>query len=236
MEEYANRALRAEPVTINADIDFMEDTVFVDGVEYAKCSVAARYLDVPAKRMCDLVRKGMPYAKSACGHHNFYPLKQCQEWLIEGNYGRRRIDRIVLDGKVYYSGKLLSECAQVHISTVGEWARNHGMPSIAYKRWTLYPLDECLEWIKRYYAKKEKPVSAEHKPSKPILCNYCDNAYAFKCSWFTNYKPVPGWEAEERVCICNGEEKPTYNVRKCPNFTPDKPRKVNLPTARQNAK
>ena len=225
--------MKCWPVTINAEIDTAEATIFVDGIEYAKCSVAARYLDVPAKRLCDFVRKGMPYAKSACGHHNFYPLKACKEWLEKGNFGKRRIERIVLDGKVYYSGKLLSECAQVHISTVGEWARKYGMPSITYKRWTLYPLDECIEWIQQHASKNKQEkhrIQAGETSSKPSLCTRCDNAYAFRCSWFTNYTPVPGWEAEKKMYMCAGVEKPSYNVRKCPNFTPDRPRKVNLLT------
>lgn len=68
------------------------------------------------------------------------------------------------------------------------------------------------------------------------LCWKCKNTNRFKCSWFNDFTPVPGWTAEKEIRHYthtstrreNGkiirwsakEEFLSYYVRECPNFDP----------------
>lgn len=58
------------------------------------------------------------------------------------------------------------------------------------------------------------------KNSGSTLCWDCQNARAGGCSWFTDFTPVPGWEAEETML----EFATSYKVNECPNFIRDEER------------
>ena len=64
------------------------------------------------------------------------------------------------------------------------------------------------------------PELIRNKNTCPTLCWNCQNARAGYCSWFTDFTPVPGWEAEETVL----ESTTSYAVKKCPNFIRDEER------------
>lgn len=63
-------------------------------------------------------------------------------------------------------------------------------------------------------------IRNKNKNMCPTLCWDCQNARAGYCSWFTDFTPVPGWEAEETVL----ESTTSYAVKKCPNFIRDEER------------
>lgn len=59
---------------------------------------------------------------------------------------------------------------------------------------------------------------------KPSICWDCKNARANLCSWFYDFTPVKGWDAEwmkERVLKSGHVLKATYSIKSCPNFEPD---------------
>lgn len=62
------------------------------------------------------------------------------------------------------------------------------------------------------------------------ICNKCDRAYAIPgwgCSWIMHGNPVDGWDAYHVPRLSStGEIMHSYNVRKCPLFVPDPPRKI----------
>ena len=205
--------------------------VTVDGKLYARCYTAAEMLKVDKNRMREYAMRGMPYAKLVKGVGFLYPVEDCREWLKETGRGSKKTDRIFVDGKLYLSSSVLAAEVDCHPSNIYRWIKD-GLPTRRINQWRMFPMLECIDWINKHRSRnvdiKVHSSGNQYSKKHTSLCNFCDNAYAFKCSWFTNYKPVPGWEAEEKVCICAGEEKPTYNVLKCPNFTPDKPRRIKV--------
>ena len=64
-------------------------------------------------------------------------------------------------------------------------------------------------------------MNALGKPG--TLCWYCVNSCANGCPWFTDFTPVPGWDAVPTVVkmgvVWNKERpKPSYHVNACPLF------------------
>lgn len=57
------------------------------------------------------------------------------------------------------------------------------------------------------------------KGKKSTLCWTCQNGYANKCPWMTDFTPVEGWEAEKTVIRDNIREPiDSYLVIKCPMY------------------
>jgi len=57
------------------------------------------------------------------------------------------------------------------------------------------------------------------KGKKSTLCWTCQNGYANKCPWMTDFTPVEGWEAEKTVIMDNIREPiDSYLVIKCPMY------------------
>ena len=83
--------------------------------------------------------------------------------------------------------------------------------------------DEALE-----IAETAKQKSLSNRKTATTLCWECDNCYG-GCAWSRSFKPVDGWEAiENKTQVKNGkyiEQRTSYTVLKCPEFTRDRPRR-----------
>ena len=83
--------------------------------------------------------------------------------------------------------------------------------------------DEALE-----IAEEAKKKAKTSKKIGTTICWECDNCYG-GCSWSRSFKPVEGWQAvENHTTVKNGkyiEERTSYTVLKCPEFTRDRPRR-----------
>ena len=221
-----------EPLILDVPLPDGDETAKVYGVEYGKCNTLAGLLGVKSNRISDFVHAGMPFAKIKNSRFNLYPLQECQEWAEEHLTGSKTvIDCAIIDGKVHYGLARIAEHMDVHKGTVCNWVLKYGFPCIIYKGCRMFPFFECLEWANKHArkSKEEKHLiytGGEQKAQS--LCWRCGNAYAKKCSWFTDYTPVDGWDAQENRYNCGGYVGAAYNVLKCPNFTPDKPRRISV--------
>ena len=71
----------------------------------------------------------------------------------------------------------------------------------------------CSEACKRI-AKELKEMESEQ------LCWRCRNACG-GCSWSREFKPVEGWDAKPTIINGDGEEIPSFEIKKCPMFIKD---------------
>lgn len=70
---------------------------------------------------------------------------------------------------------------------------------------------------------------------KKSLCWRCKNAVK-RCPWSKNFTPVPGWIAEETQIssqvsvegVLKNSSIPSYHVKECPMFKPDKVQEKHL--------
>lgn len=52
------------------------------------------------------------------------------------------------------------------------------------------------------------------------ICWKCNNTCG-GCSWTREYRPVPGWQADEKIIKSSkGKIVKSYIVKKCPDFEP----------------
>ena len=49
------------------------------------------------------------------------------------------------------------------------------------------------------------------------LCYRCQNACG-GCSWSREFQPVEGWDAKPTIINGDGEEIPSFEIKKCPMF------------------
>ena len=67
------------------------------------------------------------------------------------------------------------------------------------------------------------------------LCETCQKAYG-DCSWTevdpdtgkVKFVPVKGWDAVPIVRMLKGEKQESYEIRSCPEYVPDPPRKAKM--------
>jgi len=56
------------------------------------------------------------------------------------------------------------------------------------------------------------------------ICFHCFRAFGPRerqCCWARNFRPVPGWEAEQTQVGKDGKDIPSYRVARCPQFLMD---------------
>lgn len=88
------------------------------------------------------------------------------------------------------------------------------------KRFSIKYIEETgMEVCRNCIGKSRHHGDRRIKEAKPqTICWDCKNARGNGCSWFTDFTPVEGWEAD--VCDLYGDV--TYTVKKCPEFVPDR--------------
>lgn len=199
------------------------ESIMFDGIEYVS-SFRLACLTGKDRENIKLYRDlGMPFVKTTYNRVFLHPVEACKAWILENAGDPRRIKEIEIDGELCYNAVYLAEVCNRPISTIRAWKRR-GMPFRTYRGATFYPAKPCKEWVRQNACAPRNPKGFNGVTAKATLCTYCDNAYAGRCSWFTNYTPVPGWTADEKKHEPNASG-PSYFVRKCPNFVKDKPRK-----------
>lgn len=196
--------------------------ITIDGIEYAcKGYEIARVAGRGAHDMKKCRALGMPFVPTQFKSVILYPIDACVEWIKTHTGDPRRILEIEIDGELCYNAVKAAEYFDRPNGTIRGW-RDRGMPTKTFRDATFYPVERCKEWVREHGTLRHK-THGVRMTNRASLCNFCDNARAGRCSWFTDYTPVPGWTAVEKSeGYISG---PSYFVKKCPNYKPDKPRK-----------
>lgn len=179
--------------------------ITIDGIEYTRAQGLAHALGRTPSYISKYKDMGLPNVRTNQKAIILYPIEECRKWIQYNISSIQGIKKIDLNGELCFSSTGLAEYFGCTTVTVGIW-RKKGMPAVSFRNMFFYPFQRCEAWLH------------ENDCIKESKCNYCDNAYADRCSWFIDYTPVPGWTAIE---LPYSEKGPTYNVRKCPNFIPD---------------
>ena len=134
--------------------------------------------------------------------------------------------RAVIDGEVCLNYEGLAKVLNYAPEDIILLSRR-GMPRIHFPNGqNLYPVKRCRAWCK----KNGKLMLDVPHQTKQTLCWKCDRAAGDnRCSWAFDGTPVEGWVAKETFLV--GSDGKSCSVRsfcvyECPEFEPDKPRKV----------
>lgn len=91
--------------------------------------------------------------------------------------------------------------------------------------WAALPADKKEEINEKkrqaYWAARNQCPSNIKNNTKQTLCWDCKKAVK-ECPWSANFEPVEGWDAEPTLVMADYRPLPSFHVKACPLFEPDR--------------